>query len=163
MPLGSPPHVRGKVQKGQAISLIHGITPACAGKRLAYSCSKNLVEDHPRMCGEKLKFIAVAFSMWGSPPHVRGKVCFVPFPLFYHGITPACAGKRPKAAHRGRSCRDHPRMCGEKAQEIGKSLQLQGSPPHVRGKVQLKALRFGLTRITPACAGKRTYKRGRPA
>ena len=30
---GSPPRVRGKEEKGKAVQLDYGITPACAGKR----------------------------------------------------------------------------------------------------------------------------------
>ena len=53
---GSPPHVRGKVQKSQAVGLVNGITPACAGKRLFFLPIFNLCGDHPRVCGEKLSW-----------------------------------------------------------------------------------------------------------
>ena len=36
----------------------------------------------------------------GSPPRVRGKVLPAPPPLSVFGITPACAGKRLKKAHK---------------------------------------------------------------
>ena len=69
-------------------------------------------------------------------------------------ITPACAGKRWVTMVSGSYSRDHPRMCGEKDRSTLRHQYLQGSPPHVRGKV----LRAGTGRrrdgITPACAGK---------
>ena len=111
---GSPPHVRGKAFVEQAATESRGITPACAGKSKddQYGMTKN--RDHPRMCGEK--FLHVSSALWnaGSPPHVRGKAVSAARPRLWCRITPACAGKRSQAAHGGRSCWDHPRMCGEK-------------------------------------------------
>ena len=50
---GSPPHVRGKVP-GICKDLERvGITPACAGKSLTDKGLFILLQDHPRMCGEK--------------------------------------------------------------------------------------------------------------
>ena len=50
---GSPPHVRGKGQ-GQGDGCNHqGITPACAGKRVAVRSDLGTIRDHPRVCGEK--------------------------------------------------------------------------------------------------------------
>ena len=69
-------------------------------------------------------------------------------------ITPACAGKSPIARARGSKLRDHPRVCGEKyLQECRKQIEA-GSPPRVRGKVNVGQARYELRRITPACAGK---------
>ena len=53
----------------------------------------------------------------------------------YYGITPACAGKSVQVDH--------------------KAGQVKGSPPRMRGKVELVAERGVALRITPACAGKR--------
>ena len=96
LPVGSPPHVRGKVAPFAETALEFGITPACAGKSDAGQKQHCGGKDHPRMCGEKAAS-AVPFSpMAGSPPHVRGKgrsymqVDGVP------RITPACAGKSLK-------------------------------------------------------------------
>ena len=47
-------------------------------------------------------------------------------------------------------------MCGEKQTEYEENHNLQGSPPHVRGKddeFHVPERSFG---ITPACAGKRS-------
>ena len=50
---GSPPRVRGTVPVCQLGQQIPGITPACAGNRLARKVRKNGWEDHPRVCGEQ--------------------------------------------------------------------------------------------------------------
>ena len=71
------------------------------------------------------------------------------------GITPAWAGKRPKASRSRPWPRDHPRVGGEKSWWGDEVTPKQGSPPRGRGKVgpviQLRAC----AGITPARAGKR--------
>ena len=51
--------------------------------------------------------------------------------------------------------RDHPRVCGEKEAAALSEVYETGSPPRVRGKAFLRFLSRSLSRITPACAGKR--------
>ena len=51
--LGSPPHVRGKEGKEYLQETESRITPACAGKSVLLLLLGLLLEDHPRMCGEK--------------------------------------------------------------------------------------------------------------
>ena len=58
---------------------------------------------------------------------------------------------------------DHPRMCGEKYPFNFHLVVLQGSPPHVRGKVGILDRVTSEVGITPACAGKSCRKRrGKP-
>ena len=91
--IGSPPHVRGKVQCLGDPAYLLRITPACAGKRsmAADQCCQNW--DHPRMCGEKIVCKIRCNGCPGSPPHVRGKVSTVTADSKLSRITPACAGK----------------------------------------------------------------------
>ena len=51
---GSPPHTRGKAYAYLPCSLIDRITPAYAGKRLLSAWHAEILEDHPRIRGEKL-------------------------------------------------------------------------------------------------------------
>ena len=95
LPLRSPPRMRGKGVVQRQIALVVGITPACAGKSASTNADRFSVQDHPRVCGEKLKFGTNVTKNPGSPPRVRGKGIvhvFVPEKL---GITPAYAGKSP--------------------------------------------------------------------
>ena len=96
IPMGSPPHVRGKDRLWQKRFHEVGITPACAGKRRAQDRQDPPRGDHPRMCGEKVSSTSPIKCLKGSPPHVRGKAekngTFCPGVR----ITPACAGKRLK-------------------------------------------------------------------
>ncbi len=132
--LGSPPHVRGKVDPVLLQVLHGGITPACAGKRcFCHPCSSH-PWDHPRMCGEKGSLERSDTVMQGSPPHVRGKEPTQNPDDFIRGITPACAGKSSRHHLDGATGRDHPRMCGEKDISPSPPTPCLGSPPHVRGK-----------------------------
>ena len=69
-------------------------------------------------------------------------------------ITPACAGKRILHSVVIRCLKDHPRMCGEKYSANFAPCMRSGSPPHVRGKVQVAQSLLPILGITPACAGK---------
>ena len=155
LPLGSPPRVRGKVVYDETVLDTCGITPACAGKRSRRGSRNASRRDHPRVCGEKLRLRRVSSRWQGSPPRVRGKVCFVERHEKAGGITPACAGKRWRCARSATTSRDHPRVCGEKCSADFSHERDQGSPPRVRGKAP-DGISTGLhAGITPACAGKR--------
>ena len=116
--------------------LRHGrrrITPACAGRRLCNSGAVRLVEDHPRVCGEKRSPSRISGSIEGSPPRVRGEDGAQRKNERLRRITPACAGRSVHRATIHTATADHPRVCGEKS----------ASWP------------AGWTRwITPACAGR---------
>ena len=72
-PVGSPPHMRGKVFIPAWRSVSAGITPAHAGKRACMTTATTRAKDHPRTCGEKADAQYQLPIMQGSPPHMRGK------------------------------------------------------------------------------------------
>ena len=113
-PRGSPPRVRGKGNLLKVLVPLGRITPACAGKRKRACCAFDILQDHPRVCGEKRAFAQAVAARHGSPPRVRGKVRLERRSVVYARITPACAGKRPLPTTPTRNTRDHPRVCGEK-------------------------------------------------
>ena len=114
---GSPPRMRGKAGLVQIVGRLRGITPAYAGKRVRRSSTHPGSKDHPRVCGEKLADQTVSKLYSGSPPRMRGKVHSACPPRPSQGITPAYAGKRWFVLDDKRSCKDHPRVCGEKFTE----------------------------------------------
>ena len=133
---GSPPRVRGKERQDGTFASAIGITPACAGKSIASPFSFTLLQDHPRVCGEKPFLAAELALMTGSPPRVRGKAFMKRYFSSYGGITPACAGKSHTLRFRIPRHRDHPRVCGEKLYRQPWSQLTMGSPPRVRGKAR---------------------------
>ena len=152
---GSPPRVRGKAFSLPSTTSLRGITPARAGKSPVSTSSNARARDHPRACGEKANTYIVTPSKVGSPPRVRGKGAAAHVRRGDEGITPARAGKSRAPTRAGRTTRDHPRACGEKALSVSLLHPKQGSPPRVRGKVDALQRRQLFPGITPARAGKR--------
>ena len=132
--LGSPPRVRGKGARFNARPDSQRITPACAGKSTAAAAGVENSGDHPRVCGEKSRYMREKQNPLGSPPRVRGKAPLPGKTLAPKRITPACAGKSHSVLCRRVDLVDHPRVCGEKSRRLRRTYRLSGSPPRVRGK-----------------------------
>ena len=107
------------------------------------------------MRGEKQALKTILMRLYGSSPHARGKAVQEAFGDSFDGITPACAGKSWQKVFACAWPWDHPRMRGEKFSSSSSIMALKGSPPHARGKVLPFYNPPSVTRITPACAGKR--------
>ena len=90
----------------------------------------------------------------GSPPRMRGKHENGSNGFYMPGITPADAGKTCYAHAVRPPSWDHPRGCGENLQIVAQAALMPGSPPRMRGKLMLCALRLLRPGITPADAGK---------
>ena len=131
---GSPPRVRGEDCAVSDFTVVERITPACAGRSLCNSAAVRLVEDHPRVCGEKARLLRDVFRYIGSPP--------------------ACAGRSDLLLDYEVLDGDHPRVCGEKCSHSLKPASHAGSPPRVRGEVLNPYYVSMGIRITPACAGR---------
>ena len=116
---GSPPRMRGKAGQIQSQTPELGITPAYAGKSLRLCILSRLLQDHPRVCGEKKNVRLTKNSLAGSPPRMRGKAGTSCRNQTSKGITPAYAGKRNAIDRHFPEPWDHPRVCGEKRQISG--------------------------------------------
>ena len=132
----------------------HRITPARAGKTPSRSVRCSLQKDHPRACGENGRYSRAVFSEEGSPPRVRGKRGLIAAAVGPTRITPARAGKTFRPLLFTLRLRDHPRACGENVRASAHHGRGGGSPPRVRGKHLEAVIGRGLSRITPARAGK---------
>ena len=126
--------MRGKVENTVEKHTDHRITPAYAGKSYAPAFSFPILEDHPRVCGEKTVFRTNGPTTEGSPPRMRGKVIKQVLEMLDKRITPAYAGKRKVCDGSRHETRDHPRVCGEKIISMLKASFGAGSPPRMRGK-----------------------------
>ena len=85
---------------------------------------------------------------------MRGKASRGGLILKDDGITPAYAGKSYAQRNFAHNSWDHPRVCGEKCIPLTRGHGRQGSPPRMRGKVQLGEIDLQDIWITPAYAGK---------
>ena len=147
--------MRGKDLGGIYLWHLLGITPAYAGKSDTVFSVLVRVQDHPRVCGEKVHIGVKHPVQPGSPPRMRGKAKSEGKIFCVFGITPAYAGKSRLRWSAPPDSRDHPRVCGEKLKETQEEIQHTGSPPRMRGKVFYSSY-FAFGRgITPAYAGKR--------
>ena len=133
-PAGSPPQVRGKLNRWAVCRFLCRITPAGAGKTPAVTARNT--------------------NAAGSPPQVRGKPHRPKERGGTPGITPAGAGKTERPAGDSPAPRDHPRRCGENFRNNPVAKDIPGSPPQVRGKPIMLLLLTIPNRITPAGAGK---------
>ena len=147
--------MRGKVTQDLVDLVKSGITPAYAGKRTSRYTPFQGAKDHPRVCGEKTGTAWRWLMVTGSPPRMRGKVPAAPSAPMSSGITPAYAGKSILQSATRWPRRDHPRVCGEKPLSLVWMTCETGSPPRMRGKVELGIKAHVFHRITPAYAGKR--------
>ena len=153
--MGSPPRMRGKVMRKEILRIIHGITPAYAGKREGPKNAQSKVGDHPRVCGEKCIPLTRGHGRQGSPPRMRGKGVKQSNSRIRMGITPAYAGKSCIYRSTTSISWDHPRVCGEKSFKTSTSCWSKGSPPRMRGKGIQPCNQWVRVGITPAYAGKR--------
>lgn len=90
---GSPPRMRGKCRCYNHTRIVHGITPAYAGKTPITIQNGLLIWDHPRSCGENSQVDNSDGTVSGSPPRMRGKPYQIHVQFGGVGITPAHAGK----------------------------------------------------------------------
>ena len=91
----------------------------------------------------------------GSSPLARGKGKSAVAYTVANGIIPACAGKRSACGSVWYGLWDHPRLRGEKQNEMPTAVDDLGSSPLARGKVLDMDYTTLMEGIIPACAGKR--------
>ena len=90
----------------------------------------------------------------GSPPRGRGKAACRRRSIRYNRITPAWAGKSHTGRFPARSAWDHPRVGGEKFEDVRNIVGQIGSSPRRRGKGVVNGRAGLLVGITPTWAGK---------
>ncbi len=111
--VGSSPRMRGTLHDWPIQVVVEGIIPAYAGNtRLS---SKNNAQPY------------------GSSPRMRGTLVAVLFSFVQLGIIPAYAGNTAQGKLSHADVWDHPRVCGEHAQETERRAQESGSSPRMRG------------------------------
>ena len=152
---GSPPRMRGKALLKRNGVCKSRITPAHAGKSYPALQGSSEAGDHPRACGEKVDGGRNRSRQMGSPPRMRGKAQTERPPSTCLGITPAHAGKSQGIENGQNTPQDHPRACGEKSSTASILSRMLGSPPRMRGKVEVSRYAGSFAGITPAHAGKR--------
>ena len=134
LPLRSPPRMRGKVRLLRPEVHKLGITPACAGKSKGSRAAKSVQRDHPRVCGEKHIRVVCGSAGVGSPPRMRGKAGRIGRHSRPERITTAYAGKSLEKKYKEINAEDHPRVCGEKPDQLPGGFWDAGITPAYAGK-----------------------------
>ena len=130
---GSSPRVRGAVVLADGTDSVVGIIPACAGSSSARLWGGDVEGNHPRACGEQLRYISLVRYRLGSSPRMRRAVAGASAYLSKFGIIPAHAGSSFWLGGVPDRGRDHPRVCGEQWRRSLMNVYIGGSSPCVRG------------------------------
>ena len=138
---GSPPRMREKQKVSTVKTTCSRITPAYAGKTPTVNACMIGGRDHPRVCGKNFIMETTNKKYKGSPPRMREKLVFNISIVSLSRITPAYAGKTTIVASSLFCCQDHPRVCGKNLQCLKSLFKALGSPPRMREKRKLYAIR----------------------
>ena len=145
--------MRGLRNARRPAHMVCGITPAHAGLTTAASSRHRARWDHPRACGAYSESQKNGDFVQGSPPRMRGLLCFPLRGQYRAGITPAHAGLTWASSVSIRRTWDHPRACGAYTIVIDIGGIKTGSPPRMRGLPEPGGWQHISCRITPAHAG----------
>ena len=157
---GSSPRMRGTLLSRHRPSAHLRIIPAHAGNTIRLWSCPYANRDHPRACGEHVRFDLWRIEPEGSSPRMRGTHNVLFAHCLTSGIIPAHAGNTEFAAGVGVDPQDHPRACGE---HFAMSLSVNGiagSSPRMRGTLARLSLCPWWARIIPAHAGNTKAKHG---
>ena len=152
-PKGSSPRMRGAPVGAGLLQGPLGIIPAYAGSTLTAGGPWASAGDHPRVCGEHELFRPTALLVSGSSPRMRGALRKDWLRRVPHGIIPAYAGSTVKVNVQNSDRWDHPRVCGEHADEHATGVISWGSSPRMRGARICSGADLPSVRIIPAYAG----------
>ena len=115
------------------------IIPAYAGSTGFSPSMSGAAEDHPRIRGEHSEPSRRGGPMSGSSPHTRGAPHSALSPLLDDRIIPAYAGSTSRLRVSPPLIKDHPRIRGEHGDRVLLRRLDEGSSPHTRGALDLKA------------------------
>ena len=151
--VGSSPRMRGTPLSVVRHVRRRGIIPAYAGNTSVAHRNSPATGDHPRVCGEHSTGAARRQSLVGSSPRMRGTPSTCPEEYRLTGIIPAYAGNTNRVRRRPWRSRDHPRVCGEHADNSSMTFNSEGSSPRMRGTHRIHILGLPHFGIIPAYAG----------
>ena len=111
---GSSPHARGTLSILVCLVCAGRFIPACAGNAATDKRGKSRKPVHPRMRGERHKFLGIVLPVAGSSPHARGTLIAGPVEHLGPRFIPACAGNAAQSQSVAHQRTVHPRMRGER-------------------------------------------------
>src|SRR5690606_10086328 len=91
---GTPPRARGRRVRGLGPGDSAGNTPACAGTTSPARRRPAARWEHPRVRGDDVLGVQVAYAGYGTPPRARGRLLLRGFGVGQHGTPPRARGRR---------------------------------------------------------------------
>ena len=156
LPDGSSPRMRGTLDVWLKPVDFQGIIPAYAGNTSIQLIVCFPPWDHPRVCGEHGGVAELLLCVEGSSPRMRGTHTSGNPAFCSRGIIPAYAGNTRSPTTWPKTCRDHPRVCGEHKYGPKTLPAGTGSSPRMRGTPIRASARHRRPGIIPAYAGNTT-------
>ena len=152
---GSSPRVRGTPRRSLFRQSQSRFIPACAGNACAASPFQRESPVHPRVCGERVTSPLSRPSAPGSSPRVRGTPGDAGLPHHPIRFIPACAGNATPATSISIPISVHPRVCGERSDEIDAARHCRRFIPACAGNAWVVRVGvFGMS-VHPRVCGER--------
>ena len=146
--------MRGKLSPASPLFDLMRNIPAYAGKTYDHSEGREIIAEHPRVCGENDIVGAGGSFHCGTSPRMRGKRSASRFDNSSCRNIPAYAGKTIFHLVGRHLSREHPRVCGENGGNSFSHFGVRGTSPRMRGKRWPQTPTLILLRNIPAYAGK---------
>ena len=117
---------------GACISVMTGITPACAGTIYFFKAPARNIRDHPCVCRNNLKSLIFEIATLGSPLRMQEQYSASVYFVLIARITPACAGTINNSKHLSCIPSDHPCVCRNNQVWAEAHWYYMGSPLRVQ-------------------------------
>ena len=160
---GSSPHTRGTIPAPPPPSTRSRFIPAYAGNAPFGGSSTGEKAVHPRIRGERTGGQTALPSIIGSSPHTRGTRFRQGCRFLCLRFIPAYAGNAASRCEMPATSSVHPRIRGERNNEIARVAPSIGSSPHTRGTLAEHHRYDAGRRFIPAYAGNAATGLGRCA
>ena len=151
--VGSPPVVRGLLWMTLPRGGVIWFIPGRAGSAHGSSLGRHPISVHPRSCGVFYLPMALFIFLIGSPPEVRGLPSRFLEQSSFSWFTPGRAGSAFQWTLIEPIFAVHPGSCGVWVTWKGWQSSRPGSPPVVRGLLNLLPVFLVCERFTPGRAG----------
>ena len=126
--------MRGKLYRSYDLAEDSRNIPAYAGKTGGGPGFRWCPAEHPRVCGENLKWVVSGVMVSGTSPRMRGKHGLGRLGVYAYRNIPAYAGKTTVSSSRCATPQEHPRVCGENRLARAREDAAAGTSPRMRGK-----------------------------
>ena len=157
--IGSSPRLRGTHGRQFPGCQRDRFIPAFAGNASLCLMVRLNAAVHPRVCGERGTITTAGSTGAGSSPRLRGTRQASKLKVESVRFIPAFAGNAVAALVLRSRGAVHPRVCGERYEDVSGRAHVSGSSPRLRGTRRSGIGVAHLVRFIPAFAGNASLRR----